>query len=350
MKIAAGILLLLTAHLAAAQNKYVDFNGIDNRVRFIEPAPPAQLALSLTAPYFTEMEKLRAIFSWITEHISYRTKGIFRNRKNSRIATDFPETIDTARWKTANDIVAETVLKNQSAFCDGYARLFKTLCDYAGLRSEVIIGYARAEYGPRAIKFHSNHTWNAVYVDSAWHLLDVTWASGYMSHNGAEFFKHKDNYYFLTPPEEFILDHFPDNIGWTLLEHVPTMRELERDPFKPRAFSKYHLTSYQPEKGVIEVAEGDTIQITLDTNDPQMDKKIAADTTVSFDSTMQTIFSSVVYLAPVADLSGKKMNYQYTVDQGNVEWLQIMYNNDVVLSYKLKIKKGKNTLTDAVVK
>jgi Uncharacterized protein involved in cytokinesis, contains TGc (transglutaminase/protease-like) domain len=27
-------------------------------------------------------------------------------------------------------------------------------------------------------RFAVNHTWNSVYIDSTWYLLDVTWASG----------------------------------------------------------------------------------------------------------------------------------------------------------------------------
>ena len=70
----AFILTLLVAHAAFAQQRQVSFGEIDERVKYIEPAPPAELANTLTKDYQTQREKFRAIFSWITDHISYRVK------------------------------------------------------------------------------------------------------------------------------------------------------------------------------------------------------------------------------------------------------------------------------------
>ncbi len=342
MKQAGSILLLFSCYLSVAQNKPVSFYVIDERVRNIDFAPPPLLSSALTAPYHSEKEKVRAIFSWITEHISYRVKRNFQTRNNFAGYT-VDNYVDTARWKTANEIVAETVLRNKSALCDGYSRLFKTLCDYAGIRCELVTGYGRVDWGGR-IKFRSNHTWNAVYIDSSWQLLDVTWASGYLTYNGSEFIKHYDDYYFLTPPDQFIKDHFPDEIAWTLLPHVPLIGEMSIGPFKPRTFSKYKITSYQPMNGVIEASPGDTVLISLETSDPQTDHRVAPDTAINIDEVLQNNYSSVAFLHVKEDKQDKKLEYRFVVENDSIDWIQVVYNKDVILRYKLKVKKPKNSV------
>jgi len=340
MKKAGSIFLLFCCYHLAAQPKPVSFNKIDEAVKNIDIAAPVILAQKLTKPYQTETEKVRAIFSWITEHISYRVKKNFRSGNiYSRYSSE--NLIDTAVWKTANDIVAETVLRNQSALCDGYARLFKILCDYAGIRSAVITGYGRVDYGGR-IKFRSNHTWNAVYTDSSWKLLDVTWASGYLTYNGEDFVKYTNDYYFFTAPEEFIKEHFPDEIAWTLLPHVPMISEMQMGPFKPRSFNKYKITAYAPMNGIIEASPGDTITISLETSDPITDHRMAPDTTINIDDALKESYAAVAMLHQQEERPEKKLTYQFVVENENTDWIQVLYNKDVILRYKLKIRKNKN--------
>jgi Transglutaminase-like superfamily len=342
MKKDAVILLLFCSHLAFAQQRPVRFSEIDDRVKSIEPASPAELAYTLTKDYTTDKEKLRSIFSWITDHISYRVK-----KNNIRFQVNHPANrlvfSDTAQWKSGNDFMAESVLQNRSAVCDGYARLFKSLCDYAGLRCAIVSGFAKTDY--RQSKFRCNHTWNAVYIDSAWHLVDVTWASGYTNYSGDEFVKRYDETYFLTAPEDFIRDHFPDDPRWALMEQLPVVHEFNNSPYRNKSFSKYRITSYLPAAGVIEAAIGDTVQIDLQTADPESDSKMATDTVQVIDTSLQKVLSSVAFIEPsVADNNKKQLHYTFFVADGNTEWLQIVYNHDTVLRYRLKIKTEKTNL------
>jgi transglutaminase/protease-like cytokinesis protein 3 len=339
MKYPVLILFFFGFNISFAQRS-VSLNEIDYQVQSIEPAPAADLAYTLTSTYPTEIQKVRAIFSWIAEHIEYKVK-----KSNSKVFSPAKFTllkpIDSINVSSADEYVAEIVLRNQSGVCEGYARLFKTLCDYAGIRSVLVTGYARGDMNRVGQKFFSNHYWNAVFADSAWHLLDVTWASGYFTYYGSEFIKHFDDYYFFTPPDLFIRDHFPDDLQWTLLNDPPAPDEFSNSPFKQRAFIKYNIVSFSPKKGFITASVGDTIRIDLETTDALADKRKAVDT-ASLDSNMLSKYSSVVFLQPVVE--GKKIKYEYPVTSANVEWLHIMYNNDVILRYKLKIKKDKRLL------
>ena len=175
----------------------------------------------------TDREKVRAIFRWITEHIDYNVMP-FGQRKN--ITRQFYEEPDdsTVALPPLNERVAAKVLNKGVAFCEGYSRLFKTLCDHAGIKAEIIYGYARTNNNRR---FAVNHTWNSVYIDSSWYLLDVTWASGVVCY-GNEYIRQYNDFYFLTPPSEFIRDHYPEDLQWTLLNDPPVYREYGQSPFR----------------------------------------------------------------------------------------------------------------------
>ncbi|KAK6033647.1 hypothetical protein OSTOST_00245 [Ostertagia ostertagi] len=247
-------------------------------------------------------------------------------------------------------MVAATVLQNTSAVCDGYARLFKTLCDYAGLRSAIITGFAKGDLS-RQLKFRCNHTWNAVYIDSAWHLLDITWASGYTNYRGDEFVKRFDDTYFLAPPENFIKDHFPDDLRWTLMQKPPLPGEFNSSPYKNKSFTKYSISAYAPGGGIIEAALGDTVEIMLESFNPQADSRMAADTVTAFDSVLQRFVPGIALLEPVNTNKDKtRLRYQFCVENTNVQWLHVLYNHDNILRYRLKISKERTSQAPGFVK
>lgn len=252
------------------------------------------------------------------------------------------EMIDDGPLKPLNVRVAETVLQRREAVCDGYARLFTTLCDYAGIRSEIIVGYAKNGANKPAQRFGVNHYWNAVKIDGVWHLLDATWASGYLSVWRDEFIREYDEKYFLTSPEVFIRDHYPDDARWTLLCDSKIPQEFYRSPFKQKSFIKYHITSFYPANGIIETFVGDTIRLSLETDIKDLGRNVSPDLLV--DSAIFSHSPSWIFLRP--DMSFKpslqnRYNYIYTVASPDVEWLYLLYNDDLVLRYKINVKKKK---------
>ncbi|MGB5028453.1 MAG: transglutaminase domain-containing protein, partial [Chitinophagaceae bacterium] len=251
------------------------------------------------------------------------------------------EVDDDKPLKPLNERVAEMVLKRKEAVCDGYARLFSTLCQYSGIRSEIIVGYARSNINKPLPKFRVNHTWNAVFLENEWHLLYVTWASGYISRNENEFVRDYDSRYLLTPPEDFIRDHYPDDPRWTLLPDAEVPEEFRNSPFKQKSFVKYSITSFSPAVGVIEATVGDTIYLELATADADRDKQISPD--MSVDSTIFQHSDSWVFLKPVvadkAPLLPRIYKYVYSIASADVKWLYLLYNDDMVLRYKLYVKQ-----------
>jgi hypothetical protein len=290
------------------------------------------LARKLTASYTTDIEKARAIFSWIAQHIGYNT-GIFNVGRGYRSSKYIFDPADTISSKSAIEQTAEKVLRRRVAVCDGYAKLFKTLCDYAGVESEVILGYGKC-YLEKDEKFKTNHTWNAVKIDSNWYLLDITWAAGYVTFSN-DFVFRLDESYFLTPPQQFILDHYPEDLKWTLLEHPPTLREFHFSPFKYKSYIKYGISSASPPNGTIAASVGDTIRIELNLKDASKDKLIASDPL--FDSSIIQLSPASAFIEPI--IESNRAIYTYVVNEETIEWLHLIYNRDPVLRYKLNVNK-----------
>jgi hypothetical protein len=318
---------LATAFTASAQN----YRLIDNRSASIEASMPDELAHKLTAPYKTDLEKFRAIFSWVTANIEYNVWrpafAISRNRTNKQK----PDT--TWESRSLDERVAYNVLKNRFAVCDGYARLLKTLCDYAGISCNVIYGYAKSGDKNDRV-FSTNHTWNAVFIDSAWRLADVTWASGYVSSYTNEYVKKYDNYYFLTRPKDFILSHYPEDPRWTLLDKTPFLKEYDNAPFRLKAFHKTQIVSFTPSGGHLKGRVGDTVRIRL-----MVEEITKPENNPASISLPHTPLQGEAILFPSVSKSKKEILYSYIVQPG-IEWLNILYKDDVIMRYRMEVVNG----------
>lgn len=319
-----------------AQKKAVNFSPIDWRVEKIESTSPDTLAQLLTAPYTTDLEKVRSIFRWITEHIEYNTLRF--KPFGTAYHDDGIESEDDSLpgLRSLDERVARIVLKRKQTVCAGYARLFKTLCDFAGIKSEIITGYARTNLNSSK-QFKCNHNWNAVLINSNWYLLDATWASGYLSFSGTEFIRDYNDYYFLTPPKYFIEDHYPEDVRWTLLDNPPTISEFKNSPFKLSAYNRYKIISYLPAKGVIHAQVGDSIKIELQTDDEK--KTLSLCDIASPDSITIADADSLSLVNKSATVHGNKISCMYYVNDEAPQWLQVIYNGDIILRYKLNIEK-----------
>lgn len=332
MKWCVGIWVCLLSFDALAQRQPVSFASIDWQVQSVDAKTPDSLALKLTAGYATEREKVRAIFTWICQNIAYNSiiyKPLYR--RPPFLATP----VDTvSEWRSADEMVAQKVISRRLAVCDGYSRLFKVLCTFAGVQAEVINGYVRTNYGSAAERFRTNHTWNAVRIDSTWHLVDVTWAAGYMTYND-EFVAKQNDFYFLTRPQEFVRDHYPEDLRWTLLEEPPTLAEFRKMPFKVKSYIKYNIQSYWPRQGLVEAEVGDTVVFSLRLNDVKRAKNTFSDPFL--DTTQFALSPRSVFIKPVKETAGEVF-YAYVVDV-STQWVNLLFNDDVVLRYSLQRRR-----------
>jgi transglutaminase/protease-like cytokinesis protein 3 len=318
---------------AVAQQGSVKFISNKHSSSNKEPDNAQVLAEKLTCDLKTEREKVSSIFQWIASNIDYQVRP-WNQRYKSKSTSEIEDPSDTATYlKPLDERVADLVIRRREAYCDGYARLFKTLCDYSGIKSVVITGYARTGMDKSGSKFKSNHTWNAVMIDSTWHLLDVTWASGFTTYSSNEFVRNYDPRYFLTPPNQFIADHYPEDLQWTLLSNPPSLKEYHYSPFKQQGFIRSKITSYKPEKGVITASIGDTVLLELETT-ATFEPYLAS---MSFlDSSFRQQDVTWTYLKPTSFANGK-LQYAYCVQSDIVKYVNLVFNDHVIMRYRLEI-------------
>jgi len=181
-----------------------------------------------------ELEKVRVIFRWLA------TKNL-KEMIFDKVEKGSPE----------------EVLMGLKTGTTTYAMVFDTLCNYAGLHSKIISGYAKgADYRP-GLKFvpgSNQHSWNAVYIYGTWCLIDAHWAArriiGKQASN-EDFHYQLDEYFFLPDPHQLIYTHFPDEAQWQLLERSVTIQEFEAMPHMKPQFFKYGLEFVTHRTGVI---------------------------------------------------------------------------------------------------
>ncbi|PSM48468.1 hypothetical protein C7Y66_14235 [Chroococcidiopsis sp. CCALA 051] len=190
--------------------KNTDFNRIDNYASSVRYDGTSVFELaSLLSPYTkTEAEKARIIYSWITYNIAY----------------------DVSAYLSGNygDLSPPEILKTRKGVCSGFANLYEALAKAMGLDVAVVDGYAKGYGYVVGNTTEINHAWNAVQINHKWYLLDSTWGAGNV--NSGQFNQQFNPYYFATPPQQFILDHFPTKREWQLLETEYTKQQFETTP------------------------------------------------------------------------------------------------------------------------
>lgn len=157
-----------------------------------------QLVNHLCPANFSDLQKTRSIYFWIAQNIQYM--------------------ID----EQSQDQHAEHVFKYKKGVCEGFANLFHEMCEQAGIRSKVIVGYVKDSRFEQEKKLpFPNHAWNAVFINNKWQLLDVTWASFNKALKDKEelsenYFRYKLENNFLVDPAVFIYTHLPEDPLWQL--------------------------------------------------------------------------------------------------------------------------------------
>ncbi|XP_076438506.1 kyphoscoliosis peptidase-like isoform X1 [Babylonia areolata] len=171
------------------------FSEVDEYVKQVSKTSAnsvEELAKVLTTKYRDDMLKLRALFCWLALNVRYDTESFFSGRS-------MPQD-------------AGSVLKSGMAVCQGYSQLLEALCREAGIPCVLVSGIAKGySHDPENVytaATKTNHSWNLVLVQGEWRPLECTWGAGFVD-NGGHFVRSFQERWFLTDPEEFVLQHFP---------------------------------------------------------------------------------------------------------------------------------------------
>lgn len=199
-----------------------------------------QIVAPLIEHLNTDQEKARVLFRWITNNITYSYGNPTDN--------------------------ADKVIKEKRAVCAGYSALFKEMCNSAGIECEVINGYSKSEISSINKRLKKiDHAWNALNLYGKWYLVDVTWASSYYDDDKHRFIKAFDNFYWLTPPNYFVRDHFPEDEKWQLLSKPVKKSEFIKPFVYHSNYFEEKISNLLPAKGIIKIKMKDSLEIKFTT-------------------------------------------------------------------------------------
>ena len=166
----------------------------------------AAVSQALAAPFLTETDKFRAIFVWITANIRYDFNLLGALRYDNADITHQPE----------------VVLKRKLAICQGYTNLLKAMCNAVGIECIRVNGHVKR---PDGLESDNGHSWNVVRTDGKWQLADPTWATGHLNEHNQYVYEFNGRHFF-GDPEDYIMDHFPEDPLFQLLPNPVSLKEF----------------------------------------------------------------------------------------------------------------------------
>lgn len=254
-----SLLFMVITDSAVSQSKYPDIDSFvlscKNETNYVT------LAEKIGETYPGDLQRARAIFRWITAFIKYDYAFV-----NSGKEIEKPECNDKAdcrqllrEWE--NNFLKK-IMKSGKATAEGYAKLFKKMCDLLYIQAETIQGYARTKPYQVGNNMGLNHFWNAIHIDTAWYYIDATWAAGYCTENDEgrllKFIRSFNEYYWLVPQELFIRNHYPKK-GHEVEKMLITKEQFFNKPYYFSIDVLENLREYAPLTGVLKIRKGDSI-------------------------------------------------------------------------------------------
>lgn len=219
----------------------------------------AKIAKQISSDFSNDFEKTRAVYTWITNNIVYDPEeyGIY----NFSYSTESEFNENNAEFEKK---LSSRVLSKKKAVCEGYSTLFKVICDNLNINSKVVSGNAKTHVRDIGNRYYSDHAWNIVTIDNKEYLIDATWGAGTYN-NGFE--KKVDYFYFLTKPNLFIKQHYPDNYEDAILIEKIDKQDFLNSPL----IHNYDFELIYPISGIINKKEVSIINFKFLT-----DKKVSS--------------------------------------------------------------------------
>ncbi|XP_021342152.1 hillarin-like isoform X1 [Mizuhopecten yessoensis] len=207
------------------------FEAIDKRAIEIaktEYGSFTELVRDLTRDCANELQKARALFRWVI------AKDLGKHNVHEIIRPN----------------ARASILKGVRSGKETYHQLFKKLCNFAGLHCEIILGFSKgAGYKPgmRIEGATFRNSWTAVAIDGNWRIVNCTWAARHVTGHKddlPQMFHKYDEFYFLTDPEDYIYQHYPDDSAWQLMDIPLPFSEFQNLPVVKSPFFNYGLKFY----------------------------------------------------------------------------------------------------------
>jgi hypothetical protein len=229
-------LLILKGNLLAQQTySFVKIDQYVQQLGSLEAFSVASITDTLTKPFQSKVEKIRAIYSWIIQNISIDPKA--------------------SKSKDENKATPLKVMTSRQANAKGFANLFQEMCSQADIRCIVVEGFTRNHTEDiDNTPDEANHAWNVVQLgrsESEWLYVDACKGSGILDKRQTTFSKQPTYQYFFPSNSLFNLDHFASNKAWQLGDGPSSIKQFYSGPIIGNGAYIIGLNSPLPNRGSI---------------------------------------------------------------------------------------------------
>ena len=331
-----GLIFFLFLHTlplsVCSQNSNNNFQPVDDFARTVkDDGSIPELTNKLTAPYTDSIYKLRAIFIWIADNVEYDYKMYNSGSDEWKHfeCHGTKESCAQARIEWENKLL-QHVLDKKKAVCSGYAGLFKRMCAIAGFQNEMVDGYVKKTPFQIGLILNVSHTWNVVSLGGVNYYFDVTWAAGsckFDEESGklTDFVKQYKDFYWQTPKQKFMRNHFPKDEKW-IAETGYTKEQFFNAPFfYPNDLTR-NIESNAPDSGVIKTRIGDTIHFRFTFKKPVKNIQVNTNNYKNVEISLinQSAWANNIY------------QFDYVVKENSLYYIEILFDSKESIRYKVK--------------
>ena len=217
-----------------------------------------ELAKHISNDFKTDIEKVRAVYAWISQNITYDTKEYGKYKDTY----SFDRYRDIKRNIYFNKL-SKRVLSKGKAVCEGYSILFLKTCNFLNIKTIYVNGLGKQRFEEIGDTFDTSlHSWNIVEIENEKFLIDVTWAKGSLTRD-----KFRYEYNFLTPPELFIKNRYPRNYEYSLLKNKISKRYFIYSPLFYMNKSINNTKLISPLIGILEKSKNQKQKFIFESSD-----------------------------------------------------------------------------------
>ncbi|WP_237276065.1 transglutaminase domain-containing protein [Tenacibaculum ovolyticum] len=311
--------------------KEIDFTRADNIAKINKGESLKNLPLlcyKLTHKLTTEVEKFRAIYTWVSMNVKGDSK--MHNRVSKMRKKLKKDSISLFKWnREYKKTVFKNLVKRKKTMCTGYAYLIKEMANIIDIDCKIIDGYGRTSSSNVETLEAPNHSWNAVKINNKWYLCDATWSSGYMNEYDS-FITDYNTGYFLTEPVLFSKNHFPSNKKW-LLKSTQTSTHFVNSPIIYGEMFKHKIKIVAPKKMKLTTVKKGVINFKLNSLEKISLKEISLICYLGEKEQKLKIFDLKKEQHKVAFKHKFKWKGHYDI--------HVKINNDIIASYTVKVDK-----------
>jgi len=336
MKITVLLVLLFSAALNGQHSNFaqINFKKADSIAAYYKGASLANLPVlthNLTRALETDVEKFRAIYTWVGTNIqndySSYTKTI---KKRKKLAKDEDA---LAKWNAeATPKVFKNLLKYKKTACTGYAYLIRELAALADINCNIINGYGRTANTTLSDKSIPNHSWNAVELDGKWYLCDPTWSAGriLLDDDGPRFESDYFDGYFLAEPSLFIKNHFPLDTKWSLMSDTPNFQTFLDGPVVYKEAFKSTIIPTAPLEMHLETIKNKPFSFTISSVNAIENESIVL---------VLKNGNSSESVRPLVEQNKNSYELQHSFEKSGSYDVHVKVNDNLIATYVIRVKR-----------